>query len=634
MLFCFGLILPFIGQSQMIFDTLDLVVVEIMSQKIEKTAGFTVVQVDSSTRADYLTQNLAELISSTTPVFVKSYGQGSLATTSFRGVSATHTQVLWNGVNINSPMPGQSDFSQIPVYFVDQVKLYFGAASIFQTSGGLGGSISIENKVPWNNLLNIELLQEAASFETYRTFAGVKVGNSRFQSSTRVLFASAENNFEFLNIAVSRENPPVQFRKDASFLQNGILQELALKAGKRGILSAKIWAQENHREIPPNILVNAPEGNENLTENFMRGLISFDYFAGQSVISAQSGILYNFLNYQNKTSLTDADNTVVSSVNSIKSENQISDKLFINAGLNFSHHQVNSENYIENKIRDEGSLSAGLNYHVNDRVFLNLLVRQEIIDGRLTPATPSFGIKYKILKAEDFTFKFNFARNFHAPTLNDLYWFPGGNANLQNETGYSSETGFIWKKQIENLCFETSLTGFYSDIQNWIMWQPDSVNSFWTPLNLKNVISTGIEAGVKVSLKTGKANWSYTFGYAFTSAENKKPLSENDQADGKQLIYVPKNTVNQNLKLSYKNFSLGYSMNYTGKRFTTSDNSRYMPAFTLHDLRFGKLVFIGKSVFEVNFSIFNLTGKNYQVIAWQPMPGRNYSFSVRYNFGK
>lgn len=634
MLFWLGLIAPFFGQSQMIFDTLDLVEVEIMSQKIEKTAGFTVVKVDSAIRADYLTQNLSELISSTTPVFVKSYGQGSLATTSFRGASATHTQVLWNGVNINSPMPGQSDFSQIPVYFVDQVKLYFGAGSIFQTSGGLGGSISIENKVPWNNLLNIELLQEAASFETYRTFAGVKAGNSRFQSSTRVLFASAINNFEFLNIAVSRENPPVQIRKDASFLQKGILQELAAKAGKRGIFSAKIWAQQNHREIPPNILVNASEGNENLTENFVRGLLSYDYFAGQSVISAQTGILYNFLNYQNKTSLTDAGNTVVSSVNSIKSENQVSDRLFINAGLNFNHHQVNSENYAGSKIRDEGSLSLGVNYRVYDRLFVNLMARQEIIDGSFPLATPSFGVKYKILRHKDFTFKFNVARNFHAPTLNDLYWFPGGNANLKNETGYSSETGFGWKKQIEKLAFETNLTAFYTDIQNWIMWQPDSVNSFWTPSNLKNVISQGIEVDVKVSLKTGKANWSYAFGYAFTSAENRKPISGNDESVEKQLIFVPKNTFNQNLKLNYRNFSLGYSMNFTGKRFTTSDNSRYMPAFTLHDLRVGKLVYVGKSTFEVNFTIFNLTGKNYQVIAWQPMPGRNYSFSMRYNFGK
>ena len=634
MLFCFGLMSPFFVQAQMSFDTLNLLEVEIKSQKIDKTAGFKVVQIDSSTRKDYLTKNLSELVSSTTPVFVKSYGFGSLATTSFRGASATHTQVLWNGVNINSPMPGQSDFSQIPVYFVDQVKLYFGAGSIFQTNGGLGGSVSLENKVPWDNLLNIEFLQEAASFETFRTFAGIKFGNKRFQSSTRILFASAENNFEFLNNAANRENPPLEIRKDASLLQKGFLQEISVKAGNRAIISAKIWAQDNHRNIPPNILVNAPEGNERLNESFVRGLVSFDYFAGQSAISSQTGILCSFLNYQNKTSITDAGNNVVSLVNSVKSENQIANNFFLTAGLSFNHHEVNSENYIEIKTRDEGSLIIGLNYSLKDRLFFNLMARQELIDGQLSPFTPSFGFNFKLLKMEKFSLKFNLVRNFHAPTLNDLYWFPGGNADLQNETGYSAEAGFTFKKQSGSFHFETNLTAFYSEIQNWIMWLPDSVYSYWTPSNLRNVTSKGIEAEVKLSGKSGKVNWAYNFGYAFTLAENKNAILKNDQSVGKQLIYVPKNSLNQNLKLNFINFSLSYSMNFTGKRFTTSDNSRYMPGFALHDLRFGKSFFIGKSVFEVNFTVCNFTGENYQVIAWQPMPGRNYNFSLRYNFGK
>lgn len=625
---------PFFGQAQMTFDTLNLMEVEILSHKIDKTAGFKVVTVDSSTRESHLTKNLAELMTSSGSVFVKSYGQGSLATTSFRGASAAHTQVLWNGVNINSPMPGQSDFSQIPVYFVDRVKLFYGAGSISQTNGGLGGSISLDNEITWNNTLDIQVLQEVASFETFRTFATVGVGNRRFQSSTRVLSASAKNDFKFLNNAVNRENPPIETRKDASFNQKGFLQEFSLKTGNHGMLSARLWAQENFREIPPNIMANAPEGNEKLNESFVRGLLSFDYFKGSASFTLQTGMLHNDLNYQNKISLTDASNTVVSLVNSAKYQNQITNNFVLNAGMNFNHHEVNSENYDATKIRNEGSGYLGLNFSLKNKLYLNFIARQEITDGKIMPFTPSLGINYNLSKNDDLTIKFNVAKNFHTPTLNDLYWNPGGNENLQNETGYSAESGFSFKKQLKAVKFETGLTAFYSDIQNWIMWLPDSVYSYWSPSNLKNVISKGIEFEMKLSGKSGKVDWTYAFGYAFTSAVNKKALSENDLSVGKQLIYVPRNTLNNTLQLNYRNFSLTYSLNFAGIRYTTSDNSRYLPGYFVDDLRIAKRLKWGKSLFDLQFSINNLTAQNYQVIAWQPMPGRNYRFSLSYKFGK
>lgn len=531
-------------------------------------------------------------------------------------------------------MPGQTDFSQIPVYLVDRVKLFYGASSISQTNGGLGGSISLDNEISWNNTLEVQLLQEVASFETFRTFATARVGNSRFQSSTRVLSASAKNDFKFLNNAVNRENPPTETRKDASFNQKGFLQEFSLKTGDHGMFSARLWAQENFREIPPNIMVNAPEGNEKLSESFVRGLLSYDYYKGSSSLTLQTGMLHNNLNYQNKISLTDASSTFVSLVNSAKYQNQITNDFVVSAGANFNHHEVNSKNYDETKIRNEGSGYLSLNFSLKNKLYLNFIARQEITDGKGMPFTPSFGLNYNLTKNDELSIKFNVAKNFHSPTLNDLYWNPGGNENLQNETGYSAEGGFSFKKQSKSVKFETGLTAFYSDIQNWILWLPDSVYSYWRPSNLKNVISKGIEFEMKLSGKSGKVDWNWAFGYAFTSAVNKKALSENDLSVGKQLIYVPRNTFNNTVQLNYRNFSLTYTLNFAGIRYTTSDNSRYLPGYFVDDLRFAKRLTWGKSLFDLQFSINNLTAQNYHVIAWQPMPGRNYRFSLSYKFGK
>jgi outer membrane cobalamin receptor len=132
----------------------------------------------------------------------------------------------------------------------------------------------------------------------------------------------------------------------------------------------------------------------------------------------------------------------------------------------------------------------------------------------------------------------------------------------------------------------------------------------------------------------GKFKWNYSLQYAYTSAENTEKTSAYDLSAGKQLVYVPKNSLNQILGIAAMGFDLNYTLNFTGERYTTSDNSGYLPAFTLHDLSLGKNLLVKRSAFYFQFTIVNLADKQYHVIAWQPMPGRNFSFSVKYVFKK
>ncbi|GAB2500841.1 hypothetical protein GCM10027187_75720 [Streptosporangium sandarakinum] len=48
------------------------------------------------------------------PLYLKSYGNGMTATVAFRGTTASHTAVLWNGFNIALPTLGLSDFALLP----------------------------------------------------------------------------------------------------------------------------------------------------------------------------------------------------------------------------------------------------------------------------------------------------------------------------------------------------------------------------------------------------------------------------------------------------------------------------------------------------------------------------------------
>src|SRR5687767_7836804 len=71
---------------------------------------------------------LDQALAAAPSIYFKTYGNGQLSTIAFRGTSASHTAVLWNGMNINSPTLGQTDFSLFPVYLLDDITLQYGAS--------------------------------------------------------------------------------------------------------------------------------------------------------------------------------------------------------------------------------------------------------------------------------------------------------------------------------------------------------------------------------------------------------------------------------------------------------------------------------------------------------------------------
>ncbi|MEZ4935686.1 MAG: Plug domain-containing protein, partial [Saprospiraceae bacterium] len=113
---------------------------------------------------NHTSNNLGELLSMQSGVFVKSYGLGSSATTSIRGGSAGHTQVIWNGLPVQNPMLGQLDFSLIPVGFVDKMTIAFGGNTATWGSGAIGGTVFLENEVVDKQGFTIKSRSELGSF--------------------------------------------------------------------------------------------------------------------------------------------------------------------------------------------------------------------------------------------------------------------------------------------------------------------------------------------------------------------------------------------------------------------------------------------------------------------------------------
>src|SRR5690606_21608503 len=74
------------------------------------------------------------------------------------------------------------------------------------------------------------------------------------------------------------------------------------------------------------------------------------------------------------------------------------------------------------------------------------------------------------------------------PTLNDLYWTPGGNPELQQEQ--NKMAGLSWERRWP-FRLTHSLTFYWKWGKNWIQWIPTELG-FWRPFNTLEGQNLGI----------------------------------------------------------------------------------------------------------------------------------------------
>ena len=618
--------------SQQTFDTVNLIGITVTEKKIILLNNFKEKKLDSSILHNYLTSSLSDLLSLQTSVFIKTYGQGGLSTASFRGTSSSHTAVVWDNIVLNTPMSGQLDFSQFPVFFIDDIKLIYGGGSLTCSSGGLGGNIKLENKIPVEKF-KLNILQQIGSFSTYGSFFDVGFKIQNLYSRTRLMIKQSENNFPFKNNTKGNDEYPIEIRKDAAFKQYGMLQEFYYTLNSSDIFGFKIFVLQNNREIPQPIVVLPIEKNENQTNKDYHINLNWKHYKTKSKLETFAAYSKSLLDYTNKVANIISENKEKIFYSKIKYEYFINQKTTITTELSNDYVQINTNNYLSLKKRNQFSVFAGISKKIIENLSINAYFREELVNEALQPILPGLGIEYSLLKNKNLKIKSNFTKNYHLPSLNDLYWYPGGNDKLLPEEGFSVESGLSYElSRNKTLKSISEITFFHNNISNWILWQPDPVFRYWTPLNLKNVHTQGVEYSLSLIFQICKIKLNINADYAYTIAKNLKPINLNDLTINKQLIYTPIHTLNNGIKVEYENYFIYFVNQYIGKRYTNTSNTRYMPSYLLSELQMGINFPIKNQTLLFKFTINNLFDVDYQAIAWHPMPGRNFEFQLLYNF--
>ena len=631
--------------------------VQVVGRKIPVNFNETRSEIDSISLAKSGTVRLSELLSQNTPIFIKEYGRGAMATASFRGTAPSHTKVTWNGLELNSPMLGMVDFSLIPVYFTDEVHLLHGSSSMSESAGALGGTIQLENRVNWGNTLSGKLLSGIGSYQTLDEYAQLNIGNRKIQSKSAIFYNSSQNDFQFLNKLNAELDPltgnyiyHTDRNKNADYLNYGFLQELYLQAPANQTFSLKTWLQHNERSIPQ-LLTNESDGSANInrqSENALRSVAEWKRFGYRSRLSIKS--LLNLQNsaykLENRVSgapnqiVIDADAKILSFVNKLSYRYQFNEIFTVITGLDANLHKVRSENHQSlaqltgyNKTRTENSLFAEVETKLNQSWSALFLLREELIDFEHNALLPLLRLSYQPNPEQPLQLTGSVAGNSHPPTLNDLYYLPGGNPNLKSEKGTQVDLGLQDDFPVGNNRIHTGVSLFYSNVKDWIIWLP-TFQGYWEPKNIQTVVSSGIEANAGWNGSFRSVRYDLKGNYAFTRTVN---LSENDPGYGKQLPYIPQNSANLNLHLSYLRFYIDWMWNYYSKRYTTTANSEdtisdYLYPYFMNNLQLGLTFPVGENKLTAECKVLNIFNEDYRTVLQRPMPGRNYQLVLRYDF--
>ena len=640
--------------------------VTVYGQRPMKDIGVQRTRIDSAVLKENVSLSMADVLAFNSSIFVKSYGRATLSTVSFRGTSPSHTQVTWNGMKINSPMLGMTDFSMIPSYFIDDASLLHGTSSVNETGGGLGGAVRLSTKPAQADGFGLQYVQGVGSFKTFDEFLRLTYGDDHWQLSTRAVYSSSPNDYKYRN-RDKKENIyddemniigsyyPIERNRSGSYKDLHLLQEVYYNTGHGDRFGLNAWYINSNRELQmlTTDYGDAADFDNRQREHTFRGVLSWDHLRSDWKLAAKAGYIHTWMAYDYER---DPGNGIMQTMT--RSRSRINtfygqadgeyylDKWLFTASLTAHQHMVESRD--KNIILQQGNkavvgydttrmeLSSSLSakWRPSDRVGVSAVLREELFGDTFSPLIPALFVDGVISQRGNIMAKASLSRNYRFPTLNDLYFLPGGNPDLRPERGWTYDAGLSFAVGRDGVySLSGSASWFDSYISDWILWLP-TTKGFFSPRNVKDVHAYGVELQSSLEVALSPSMQLTLDGtYSWTPSINEgEPMSPADKSVGKQLPYVPEHTATLTGRLTWRSWSLLYKWNYYSKRYTMSSNdlslSGTLPTYFMNNVTLEKGLSFAWADLSLKLAINNLFDEEYLSVLSRPMPGINFEFFV------
>jgi len=551
--------------------------------------------------------SLTSLLNYNTVIYFKENGLGMVSSPSFRGTTAQQTAVVWNGININSQLLGQTDFNTVSTRGYNSIAVKAGGGSVVYGSGAIGGTIHLNNDLKFKKTFKNTVEVYYGAFNSLSAIYAITAATKKWSTNASFTRNSSDNDFKFIGKEGKNTN--------GEFYNSSLSTAIGYKVNANNSIKfySEIYDGERHFSL------TSPNSVKTKYQDYnTRNLLTWSSNIGRSVSNFKLAYITEHYKY-----FEDIENEGFTSggVKSFIAKHdfvyEFAPTISLNTILDYNKTDGLGSG-IGNSSRQVGGVSVLLKQNLSEHWNYELSARKEISDVYKSPVLFSAGSTFDFSKF--YQLKFNISRNYRVPTFNDLYWEGSGNLNLRPENSYQAEV----ENQFQYKDFRLTAAVYTSKIDDMIRWLPTNSGN-WSPVNTDKVSIYGAE---------GLLGWNKSFnGHAFDFSSTYSYTVSLDDKNNKQLFYVPYHKLTASASYSYKRFNAYYQFLFTGEVFTTSDND---PKYILSDYNVSNLGldynFSKKDVIKIGFKVANLWNEKYESLPSRLMPGRNLTLYLNLNF--
>ncbi|WP_432671572.1 TonB-dependent receptor plug domain-containing protein [Flavobacterium sp. SM2513] len=605
-LFLFGILVCQSALAQ-IRSAIPLEEVEISDKSLSKYSDSQNVRKLTDSVIQKSQPSLTNLLNFSTGIYFKENGLGMVSSPSFRGTTAQQTAVVWNGININSQLNGQTDFNTITTSDFNSIHVRAGGGSSLYGTGAIGGSIHLNTNLHFRDEFSNRISLNYGSFNTLGVNYHLKYSNEKLSFFGSISRNSSDNDYDYLNSKLKNVN--------GDYFNSSYNVGFGYKINQNNLLKIYSQVYDGERHFS---LINPTDSKTKYQDLNTRNLVDLTTNLGDFTSNIKMGFLSEKYKYFGNI---EKDIFTYGKVETLLAKYNLNYRFNSNIQTDFVAdftQNKGSGSDIQQDKRTISGFALQFKHSVNSMFSYDWSLRKEITSNYKSPLLYSLGTNFKPVKF--YSLKANISQNFRIPTFNDLYWQGAGNLDLNPEKSVQGEIGNVF--QWDNFTF--TATVFHSKIKDMIRWLPQNGGMF-KPVNTDRVSIFGTEFSMNFQRKIDMHHFKFNANYSYTKSENEKT--------GKQLTFVPFHKTTASIAYSYSRFSGFYQYLFNGDVFTQTDNNpkRIIENYTVSNVGFSAELDKNKN-YSIGFKILNVWNENYESVENRPLPGRNYTINLNLNF--
>lgn len=592
---------------------------------------------------------LYEVVNQFSGVSVKDYGGvGGLKTVSVRNMGASHTSVLYDGIAISDAQNGQVDISRFNLDDISHVSMSIGLPDdIFCSARHItsAGILRIESQSPVfdDGPTQVNARMTFSSFATYNPYITLKqrIG-SKYAVKAALSGTFSKGNYPF--VLKNGSLPTKDRRLNSDVRTYGAEMDFYADWDSKGSLKAKVNYHQSERGLPGSVILYTQNAHERLWDRSIISNIMYDCsFTSEWRFHADAGVTYSYNRHVDLDPALPQESEYTQNEYSVAARVQytpapgwrivLAEDIFVNTlsstipecpfPVRFSSATALSAQYQARRFTATASLTG--------------TAITEVLQGEDAPAdrlrlSPMVGVSWNFYNS--LWLRASYKEGFRTPTFNDLYYARVGNRNLKPEIARQSNLGLTYNRTFQWGYVDLSADAYFNLIKDKIVAMPSMF--IWTMRNFGKVAMYGTDICASASWRicrwlTAGFSGNYSLQYAIDITD---PKAKNYRH---QIPYTPRHSGGANLTLSFPWLNLTYRVNASGKRYSMNQNipANEIEPYSDHSLGINRGFEFGvKHRYKIyaGAEIQNISGVNYEIIRYYPMPGRSFRITLKFNY--